>query len=313
MEPLVVRPFAPELTEVWNSFVQQSKNGVFLFDRGYMDYHSDRFTDASLLVYEADELIALLPANRAGETVSSHGGLTFGGFITGTRMRAAVMLAVFEAVLELLRRENVRTFVYKSVPHIYHRLPAEEDAYALFRNGFRLVRRDVSSTLPAGRSAGYTKGRKSSIGKGKRLGIEARRSDDWDRFMKIEEDHLVSKYGKKPVHTADEMRLLAGRFPEAVRLYAGMRGEEMLGGVIVYESERVAHAQYIAATDDGKEASALDVVVDFLINNEYREKPYFDFGISTEQSGQYLNAGLIANKESYGARATVYDVYEAAL
>ena len=32
----------------WNSFIGCSKNGTFLFNRGYMDYHADRFTDASL-------------------------------------------------------------------------------------------------------------------------------------------------------------------------------------------------------------------------------------------------------------------------
>ena len=30
----------------WNSFVGRSKNGTFLFNRGFMDYHADRFTDA---------------------------------------------------------------------------------------------------------------------------------------------------------------------------------------------------------------------------------------------------------------------------
>ena len=29
----------------WNDFVGQSKNATFLFYRGYMDYHADRFAD----------------------------------------------------------------------------------------------------------------------------------------------------------------------------------------------------------------------------------------------------------------------------
>jgi hypothetical protein len=42
----------------------------------------------------------------------------------------------------------------------------------------------------------------------------------------------------------------------------------------------------------------------------YREKPYFDFGISTTEDGRNLNINLNRNKESYGARTTVYDFYE---
>ena len=31
----------------WDDFVARSRNGTFLLQRGYMDYHSDRFRDCS--------------------------------------------------------------------------------------------------------------------------------------------------------------------------------------------------------------------------------------------------------------------------
>lgn len=37
---------------LWNAFNAESKNGLFMFDRDYMDYHSDRFVDNSLMFYE---------------------------------------------------------------------------------------------------------------------------------------------------------------------------------------------------------------------------------------------------------------------
>ena len=42
----------------------------------------------------------------------------------------------------------------------------------------------------------------------------------------------------------------------------------------------------------------------------YADRRYFSFGISTEQAGQYLNEGLIAQKEGFGARTVVHDFYE---
>ena len=84
----------------------------------------------------------------------------------------------------------------------------------------------------------------------------------------------------------------------------------MLAGVIVYESENVAHAQYISATEEGKQACGLDSILEFLLDNYYSGKKYFDFGISTERDGRYLNTGLIENKQSYGGRAVVHDFYE---
>ena len=65
----------------WNDFVSESSNGTFLFLREYMEYHADRFTDYSLLVYDGNKLLALLPANRSGDVLYSHAGLTYGGLI----------------------------------------------------------------------------------------------------------------------------------------------------------------------------------------------------------------------------------------
>ena len=47
----------------WNDFIDSSKNSTFLFNRNFMDYHSDRFEDFSLMVYDKSELIAILPLN----------------------------------------------------------------------------------------------------------------------------------------------------------------------------------------------------------------------------------------------------------
>ena len=93
------------------------------------------------------DLLAVLPANRNGDQVVSHGGLTFGGVISRHNLGASAMLELFDVLREWLHGQGVRTLLYKPVPHIYHRMPAEEDLYALFRSGARLVRRDLSSTL----------------------------------------------------------------------------------------------------------------------------------------------------------------------
>ena len=60
-----LRRYTADDAEAWDDFVEQSKNGTFLFKRQYMDYHSDRFTDHSLLFFNKKRhLIAFLPANE---------------------------------------------------------------------------------------------------------------------------------------------------------------------------------------------------------------------------------------------------------
>lgn len=295
---------------IWDKFILDSKNGVFLFYRDYMEYHADRFTDFSLMFYDNDQLIGVLPANTKEGQFISHGGLTFGGIVTGPRMRTAKMLELFDMLKKYLIDQGFHTIIYKSVPHIYHAMPAEEDLFALQYVGAKLYRRDVSSCIEIGNKLSFSKGRKWLISRAKKMDLSVRQVNDFETFMKIEEENLMVQHGVKPVHTTAELEFLAGRFPENIKLFSSFRNDEMLGGVVIYESQQVAHAQYIAATEDGKEIGATDIILSYLINEYYKNKRYFDFGISTEDEGRYLNVGLIENKEGYGARAVVYDFYK---
>jgi hypothetical protein len=302
--------YRAEDRDEWNRFVAASKNGTFLFHRDYMEYHADRFRDHSLLFRDDDRLLAVMPASEDGDTLVSHGGLTYGGIISGTAMKAAAMLETFDALAAYARTAGVTKLIYKRVPYIYHEIPADEDLYALFRANATLVRRDLASTVDMAHRVPYTKGRQYCVNKSRKAGLTIARSHDFAGFMAMEAEHLDAKYGVKPVHTAEEIAMLATRFPDNIKLFSATRDQHLLAGVIVYESAQVAHAQYIGSTAEGREASALDAVVDHLLADVYRDKRYFDFGISTEQQGRAVNAGLIENKESYGGRGVGYDFYE---
>lgn len=306
-----VSDYDPLRKQEWDKFIATAKNGVFLFERDYMEYHAERFRDASLIFAdESGEIIGLMPASLDGDILSSHGGLTFGGILSGTGMKVGLMLEVFDAMLSHLRARGVRRLVYKAIPHIYHRFPAEEDLYALFRHQAKLIRRDVSSTIDLKEKLTFSKGRKYEIKQAQKHGLQVKQSTDYQSFMAIEEHVLSTKYDSKPVHTAAELQLLASRFPDNIKLFVAARDDVAVGGVVVYESQNVAHAQYIASNDEGKKSGALDLVLSYLISDYYSTKKYFDFGISTENDGQDLNVGLIANKQSFGARAVVYDFYQ---
>jgi hypothetical protein len=305
-----VERFEPRRRDDWDRFVCQSKNGVFLFLRSYMEYHADRFADHSLLFFDDEKLLALLPANRRDSMLVTHGGLTFGGFVTDDRMTTPMVLQLFDALDGHCRESGIARVLYKPVPHIYHRFAAEEDLYALFVRGGRLVRRDVASTIALRDRPAPTKGRKWAAKRAKANGLEVRPSDEFERFMDIEEENLRTKYGVKPTHSAAELRLLAKRHPGHIKLYGAYGGETLLGGVVVYENRDVVHTQYIATTPEGRGLCALDGIIDVLLNDVYADMSYFDFGISTEDGGRKLNFGLIENKESYGARAVTYDWYE---
>lgn len=306
-----VIPYVPERQAEWNAFVSNSKNGTFLFDRRYMNYHSDRFADSSLMVYRDGKLFALLPANREGDTVCSHGGLTYGGLLTGTDATAAAVLDVFVAVNAWLHDAGVKRVIYKAIPWIYHRVPAEEDLYALFRVcNARLVSREISSTIILPHRLKWHRDRRYGINRCRNNGVMVEQSDDFEAFWPVLDGNLMHSHGVRPVHTLDEMRLLKSRFPSNILLYVARREGQVLGGTVLYLTPQVVHAQYISASPEGKALRVIDAIYNKILNEDFADGLYFDFGKSTEDSGRLLNESLIYQKEGFGGRGVCYDCYE---
>jgi len=303
--------YASNYKSLWDDFVSKANNGNFLFKRNYMDYHSDRFIDSSLLFFEDDALIAVMPANIADAVFYSHAGLTFGGIISDRKkMKIGLMLDLFDSLMVYLSQHRINTVIYKPIPHIYHTIPAEEDLYALFRYGAKLIRRDVSSSIRLDEPIPFSKTRKRGIKLAKKSGLTIKRTNDLETFMSIVGEVLNSKHNAKPTHTSSEIASLAQKFPENIKLFAAYKDEIMVAGVIIYGRKPVVHGQYAASSDIGHKLRAADLLWESIITQYSARKGYFDFGISTEKGGSYLNRGLAAYKEGFGGRAIMYDTYE---
>ena len=297
--------------EEWDHFLRESKNATFLFDRDYMDYHQDRFEDHSLLFYDEKGLYALMPANARDDKFISHEGLTYGGLIVGERATAHEVCILFEQLNDYLRREGFRSVVYKAIPWIYHRLSAEEDLYALFHEcKARIVARDFATNIYLSAGLRWERVRRRGIVRAQKAGVVVERSDQYEAFWQVLADNLWNKYGVKPVHSLQEIELLHGRFPQNIQLYQAVREGEVLGGVVLYVSPQVVHAQYSSATPEGKKLGAIDLLYDQIFR-DYHDYPYFDFGRSTEHpDGSGLNENLVFQKEGYGGRGLCYDIYQ---
>ena len=195
-----IRRYTSELADEWNQFVAESKNGTFLFDRRYMDYHSDRFSDYSLLFYIGNRLLAVLPAHSNGDTLCSHNGLTYGGLVMSSRLTVAQTMNLFRELNELLRQEGFRHVSYKCIPWIYHRLSAEEDLYALYHEcRARIVARDFATNIFLSVGMRWDRVRRRGVIRATKAGVSIECSDDYSAFWDVLAQNLLSKYGVKPV------------------------------------------------------------------------------------------------------------------
>lgn len=299
-------------SEEWNTLIAESRNGTFLLDRRFMDYHAHRFHDCSLMFMDKNRCVAVLPANfdESTRTVYSHQGLTYGGLIMHPTLSVRGVMECFSLFIDYYRTElGAERIIYKPIPYIYNTYPADDDLYALFRNGAKLIGRGISQCIQLDGRPKITEARKGGIRKANAAGITVKETKDITGFWTILNEVLTSIHNTKPVHTPDELSLLIDRFPERIKLYASMSAEgAILAGALIFDFGNVVHTQYLASSIEGKSCGALDLLISHLID-EYSDRTYFDFGISTEQGGAILNEGLAFQKEGFGGRGICYDQY----
>lgn len=296
--------------------MEKSRNATFLFARDYMDYHSDRFPDFSLIAFRNGRPAALLPATREGDTLSSHRGLTYGGWVVQpSGLDAEELFEMWRVFLKFCQENKIEKIEYKPLPHIYAEMPSDEDRYLLFLSRAALTRVDLSSAMEIACNPGFNTLQRRHL---KHIPTDAEikisgasDADEVKAFHVLLRECLGERHGVEPVHTCRELQSLMEKFPENIKIWSINIEGKMEAAVCAYITKTCLHCQYIATSAKGRRENLLAAVVSSLEGycgeNGIR---YLDFGISTEDGGRRLNVGLNRQKTSYGATGVAYERYD---
>ncbi|MCB0455077.1 MAG: GNAT family N-acetyltransferase [Aequorivita sp.] len=306
-----IKIYDPSQKSSWDNFVKSAKNATFLFQRDFMDYHSDRFKDYSPLVYKGESLVAVLPANISGSELHSHQGLSYGGLVLAEKTTFEETFQVFKSLLIFLNEKGIEVLKLKLLPKIYHQLPSNEIDYLLFLVKASLTRRDITSCIFNEKSLKITSSnRLRGIKKGVKNELKVREETNFKSFWsQVLEPNLRQVHNQDPVHSMEEIELLQSRFPKNIKQFNVYKNDEIVAGTTIFETATVAHAQYISANELGRQTGGLDFLFNYLLQH-FSHKKYFDFGISNEAQGMKVNKGLLNWKETFGGRSIVHDFYE---
>ena len=311
MKQFSVRKYTSKDKEKWNDFVSKAKNATFLFHRDFMEYHQDRFDDYSLIIEDEKKWVAVLPANRVGDTLFSHQGLTYGGLIIKDNMRLEKVIFVLKNILKKLELEGFKKLNTKEIPLIYCNGFSDEFCYALFLADAKTLRKDTLAVIDYSQPIRLSKDRLEGVKRGKKNHLIVKEENDFTSFWNtILIPNLSLKHQTKPVHSLDEIQYLKSKFPQHIRQFNVYKEGELVGGTTIFESKNVAHSQYISANSSKNELGTLDFLHHHLITEVFKNKNFFDFGISNEEQGMKLNGGLSYWKESFGAYILTQDFYE---
>tara|TARA_A100001388_G_C28752910_1_gene493251 strand:- start:176 stop:1117 length:942 start_codon:yes stop_codon:yes gene_type:complete len=303
--------YSNELRNLWNENLVLSRTPHFMFHRDYIEYHSDRFEDCSFIfINRKGKIVALFPANIDGEIIFSHQGLSFGGLILSKTALSIDVHEIFSVLISwIAKNTSVKKLIYKKIPEIYSTQPNQEDLYYLHKLGASIFRRDLSTTINLNDPLPFQSMRRRLAQKGAKADLKIQKSTPSEIWPTLE-SVLFERHNVRPVHSMSEMTLLRNLFQENIFCWAAKYKESVLSCVIIYDACSVAHAQYIANSELGRSFGALDFLFQELIEIHYADNLFFDFGISCEKEGTYLNQGLINQKQGFGGRGIVHDFYE---
>jgi len=293
----------------WDALVDSARNGLFMHRRDYMEYHADRFDDVSAVARIDGKAVALLPASidRDCALAISHAGLTFGGVLLARDLRGENALAAIDLLLDVLKTAGARELEVRVLPPEFCTYPSGEVPYGLWRRGFRLSRRDLSTILPLEKGIAFNGAKRRSVSKALEGGVEICRGNVV-AFHDLLTDVLRIRHNVAPVHSLSELEWLIATFPEKILLRTATMKGVVLAGILLFQYPTVWHAQYMVASPEGRNVGALDVLIANAINDARKTNAsWFSFGTSTTDSGKILNEGLIWQKESFGGRSITHD------
>ena len=316
-----IHRYNAQLEKLWDDFVLKTKSPTLLHQRTYMDYHANRFKDASLLLTdEHNRIISLLPAcwsNKQTDSIISHEGLTYGGYLFAPQTHTNLMEEAIERSLQFYKEElKVNSLILKPIPYIYNTQANDEQLYIIHRLGGQIQERNLSQAINLAMPMKWSELRRRSLLKAHKNALHIAKSEDreeWNRFHRLLSQMLSEHHNTRPVHSAEELWMLHTRFPDSIQLYTAHKERQLLAGAIIYLSPTVAHTQYLATSSEGRQCGALDFVISRVLTQEsIQRRRWFDFGISTERDGS-LNHGLTLQKEGFGGRGVCYDTYKITL
>jgi len=295
------RSYNPQLKGEWDNLVGRAKNSNFLFLRDYMDYHSEKFEDHSLMFYKDDMLLGCLPVNLTERTLHSHQGLTYGGLLMHPKIRFENVCSIMSLLLAHLRENSFSSLVYNPMPYIYHHLPSDEDLAALSDLGAQIVASKAICVIKNDHGGRISRNRKRDVDRFLRTGLTIGRSYHFEEFMTLCEANLTERFAAVPVHNSTTMQALANKFPDHIKLYAASDQGTMIAGVVIYCNQGCAKVQYIACTDVGRKIGAIAAIYLHILEHVLPPNTWLEFGHSLTPAGKF-NRGVHNYKESFGAR-----------
>jgi hypothetical protein len=311
--------YRQEFRSRWEKFVNSADNGTIFHRQRFLDYHPPgRFESHHLIFRKKNRILALLPAviqERKGRRVLiSHAGASYGGLVLRPRLGIRECHLLVEGLVDHLRKQSIHRLELTPPPLIYDIHPTNNIDFALLKNGFGYVRRELTSVVPlpgGGQDIffSFKSEARTATRKAQRVGVIVRETDDYAGFYEILRSNLRMRHNVAPTHTLEELLHLRNLLPDEIRLFCAYLKDQQVAGVVLFLcNSRVLLAFYISHREEYQKHRPVNLLFYHIIDwGRQRGFRYLDFGTFT--LNMEPNWGLGKFKETFGARGLFRDTY----
>jgi len=298
----------------WEDFVAQANNGTIFHSLKFLSYHPpDRFTDHHIIIKDRSNIIAVFPAVEDNKTIISHKGASYGGFVFKDELGIHTIYLMVEHAVQYFKAKGYKKIMLTQPPLIYYANPNQYLDFALMKNGFEYLKREVTAVIPLSAAEPLTTfhgDARRSTKKAIREGVRVMISDDYARFYGILKHNLGMRHNVTPTHSLSELEKLQKIFPDKIFFFGAYVKDKMLGGIVVFVvNPRVILAFYISHDDKYQNYRPVNLLFYEVIKwGRSQGFKYLDLGTFTLDMTP--NWGLGRFKENFSARGFLRDTYQ---
>jgi hypothetical protein len=313
MKSVTIKRYNTSKKKEWDLFIDDNNPFTFLFYRDYMDYHSNRFTDYSLMIFQDATLIALFPANISDETIIySHQGLSYGGLIYDpSKWNGLIEKTIYQGIIDYFKTILISKISIKIPPHFYG-LHMERQINILSAVGADVQKSFLSMAANMEPPLKIHKSKYKRYRKRKQKNEFTIKDDNdfkvfWNQVLT---PCLEEKYQSKPVHELDEILELHRCFPKNIVQWNLYFENKIIAGITIFFKNDIIRSQY-GATRLGYEAFApLDYLYIYLFEFYYTKGiKIFDMGSIPPNDDLSYPEGLVNYKKELGCDTHTQNQY----
>ncbi len=320
MASIQIVRYSESYYEEWEAFIDNAINGTIFHRQKFLGYHPpDRFEDHSLLFYEKNKLLAVFPAaiieKEGCKVLKSHPGASYGGFVFNQKIPLRKVYQILENLDSHCKNNQVDRIEFRLAPKIFNSCFLDQLDFSLQQNNYQQFEQELATYYPLNHFNDaetlqefiqqFPATSKKELKKGFKDGLSCKvlsTETAINNFYQILSDNLQSRFNQAPTHTREELHHLLDLFPDQVFIYGVYQSEKLVGGYLVFEINKQGwHIFYACQDYNFQQARPLNFALGGLLKlAKTKGIPFLNYGISTEDGGNYINWGLFRFKEDFG-------------